>query len=241
VAIVGTPFGTRVGTPVDLRTVLGALVVVAAVVGLLARSRKQVAERRLLVALAVFGLLALVVVDFTGKHILITRYTTITAPFLILTIVAACTQLSRIGAAALLIPAVAISLWGVVHDRRAAGFYAPADQVVDYIAPREHPGDFMLTPGVPLTDTPIFYYVTRDTRPKLHFFGLHSRAAPAVFRQHNRVWLVDRPRAPTTTAAVRTVAPLMRRYGFRAAQARVYTTSISLGVVLAVRVSPAAD
>jgi hypothetical protein len=87
--VIGTPFATRVGTPVDLRTIAGALVVIAAVLTLLLRARKRVAGRGLLVALGVFGVLALVVVDLTGKHILITRYTTIRAPLLLTAVAAA--------------------------------------------------------------------------------------------------------------------------------------------------------
>ena len=235
VSVIGTPFATRVGTPVDLRTVLGALVVVVAVAALLLRPDKRVRHRGLLVALGVFGLLALTGVDLTGKHILITRYTTITAPFLIVAIVAACASLPRPAAVALAIPAVVISLWGVFHDHRKAGFYAPARPVIGYIARREQPGDFMLTPGIPLTDTPIFYYVTRRTHPKLHFLGIEDRAQAAVFRTHRRVWIVDRPYPGTNAVALARIAPLLRRYHFRAASVRVYTSSIALGVVLAVR------
>jgi hypothetical protein len=187
------------------------------------------------VALGMFGLLALFVVDLLGKHILITRYTTITAPFLITAIAAACMQLPRSAAAVLAIPTVAISLWGTVHNHRAAGFYAPAREVIDYVAPRERPGDFMLTPGPPVTDTAIFYYVTRHTRPKLHLLGWHDRGASDVFRHHKRVWIVDWPRAGTDAAALQKVGRLLRRHRFRAVSVRVFTTSIPLGVVLAVR------
>jgi hypothetical protein len=44
-----------------------------------------------------------------------------------------------------------------LSEHRPTGFYPPAREVIDYVAPREHPGDFMLTPGPPLTDTPIFF------------------------------------------------------------------------------------
>jgi 4-amino-4-deoxy-L-arabinose transferase-like glycosyltransferase len=233
VSVVGTPFGTRVGTPVDLRTVLSALVVAAAVAVVLLR--RGVAHRGLLVMLGVFGLLALTGIDLTGKHILITRYTTITAPFLIVVIAAACTRLPRPAVAALAVPAVAISLWGTIHDHRPAGLYAPAREAIDYVAAREHPGEFMLSPGVPLTDTPIFYYVTRRTHPKLHFVGLGDPAVPTIFRRYPRVWIVDWPRAGTDASALAAVADLLHRYRFRATDVRVFTTSIPLGVILAVR------
>lgn len=235
VSVVGTPFGTRRGTPVDARTVAAALVMVCAALAVILRPHHPaVRERGLLVVLGAFGVLALIGIDLTGKHILITRYTTITAPFMLTVLVAACMQLPRPAAAALAVPAVAISLWGTLHNHRPAGFYAPARQVIDYIAPREHPGDFMLTPGFPIADVPIFYYVTRRTHPKLHFLALQNPAVPDVFASHRRVWVVDWPHGNTDAAAVSMVAPMLRRYRFRAVGVRVYSTSMPLGVVLAV-------
>jgi uncharacterized membrane protein len=234
VSVIGTPFGTRLGTPVNARSVVGVLVMVAAIVVLLTPRGKRVSDRGLLVALAAFGVLALIVLDLTGKHILITRYTTITAPFMLTVLVAACMQLPRPAAAVLAVPAVAISLWGTVHDHRQSGFYAPARQVVEYVAPREHPGDFMLTPGYPIAGVPLFYYDTRRLHPKLGLLGLQDPGVPAVFSRYKRVWIVDWPKADTDGATLSMVAPLLRRFRFRAASVRVFATSMPLGVVLAV-------
>jgi 4-amino-4-deoxy-L-arabinose transferase-like glycosyltransferase len=235
VSVVGTPFGTRRGTPVDVRTVAAALVMVCAALAVLLRPRHPaVRERGLLVVLGAFGVLALIGLDLAGKHILITRYTTITAPFMLTVLVAACVQLPRLAAASLAIPAVAIALWGTIHDHRQSGFYAPARQVVGYVAARERPGDFMLTPGFPIADVPLFYYVTRRTRPKLHMLGLPDPGVPGVFSSHRRVWIVDWPAAATDTAALSLVAPRLRRNGFRAVSVRVFATSMPLGVILAV-------
>jgi uncharacterized membrane protein len=237
VSVVGTPFGTRVGTPVDLRTVAAALIDLAAVLVLLLHRRKLVREPGLLVALGAFGVLALIGIDLTGKHILITRYTTITAPFLVTAIAAACALLPRPGAVALAVPAVAISLWGVIHDHRPAGFYAPARQAIDYIAAREHPGDFMISPGYPITDVPIFYYDIRGMRPKLHYFGLTYGDIPMAFRTYKRIWIVDWPPRGTDASALAAIQPILQRFNYRASRVRVFTTSISLGVVLAVPAS----
>ena len=234
VSVVGTPFGTRVGTPVDPRTVVAALVVLAAVLVLLFSPRKRVNDRALLATLGAFGVLVLIALDLTGKHILITRYTTITAPFLITAIVGACAQLPRTAAVALVAPAVAVSLWGVVHDHRPAGFYPPAREAIDYIAAREHPGDFMITPGVPLTDVPLFYYDTRRMRPKLHYFGLTYGNIPMAFRTYKRIWVVDWPQSATNAGALAAIRPILQWFNYRAASVRVFSTSIPFGVVLAV-------
>ena len=90
ISVIGTPFGTRVGTPIDARTVAGALLVLFSLAVLLRSHRRPIRERGLLVALGVVGILGLFVVNlFPDKHILITRYTVETAPFLVMTIVAA--------------------------------------------------------------------------------------------------------------------------------------------------------
>jgi 4-amino-4-deoxy-L-arabinose transferase-like glycosyltransferase len=235
VSVVGTPFGTRRGTPVDLRTVAAALLMVCGALAVVFRPiNPRVKERGLLLALAAFGVLALMGVDLAGKHILITRYTTITAPFMLLVLVAACMQLPRPAAAALALPAVAIALWGTIHDHRQVGFYAPAKQVVEYVAPRERPGDFMLTPGFPIAGVPLFYYVTRLTHPKLGLLSLRQPGIPAVFSSYKRVWIVDWPQDDSAASALSTVAPLLHRFRFRAASVRVFATSMPLGVVLAV-------
>jgi hypothetical protein len=235
VSVVGTPFGTRRGTPVDVRTVVAALLMVAAALAVvLGPRRPAVRERGLLVVLGVFGVLALLAIDLTGKHILITRYTTITAPFMLTVLVAACMQLRRPAAAGLALPALAIALWGTIHDHRQVGFYAPTRQVVEYVAPREHPGDFMLTPGYPIAGIPLFYYVTRLTHPKLDLLGMQDPRVPAVFSRYRRVWIVDWPNEDTAAAALSTAAPLLHRFRFRAASVRVFATSMPLGVVLAV-------
>jgi hypothetical protein len=122
---------------------------------------------------------------------------------------------------------------GLIDNHRTAGFYPPAREVVDYIAPRERAGDFMLTPGVPITDGALFYYVTRRTHPKLEFLGLKDRAQAFVFHHHNRIWLVDQPRVETDEAALKRVEPLLRKYHFRAASAEIFDGWLPLGVVLA--------
>jgi 4-amino-4-deoxy-L-arabinose transferase-like glycosyltransferase len=233
IAVVGTPFGTRVGTPVDVRTVVAALAVLAAAFVVLFSPRKRVSDPRLLVALGAFGVLALIGLDITGKHILITRYTTIIAPFLVTSIAAACAQLPRPAAGVLAAAAAAVAIAGVVDDHSTSGFYPPAKDAIDYIAAREHPGDFMITPGIPLTDVPLFYYDTRRMRPKLHFFGLTYGYMPAAFSVYRRIWIIDQPAAATDAAAVAEVQPLLQWFNFRPTSVRVFSTSIPLGVVLA--------
>jgi uncharacterized membrane protein len=234
VAVVGTPFTSRVGTPVNVRTVVGALVVLAAVAALLLQRRERVAHRGLLAALGAFGVVALIVVDLTGKHILITRYTTITAPFLITTVVAACVQLRRAHAALLAIVAAAVSVAGLIDNHSSRQFYAPAKQAVQYISAHQRPHDFMFAPGVPVTDTALFYYVTHRTHPKLHFFGLLDPGVPHAFRTHERIWIVDRPRKPTDASALAAVSRLLHRFRWHSVTTRVYATSINLGVLLTV-------
>jgi uncharacterized membrane protein len=242
ISVVGTPFGTRVGTPIDARTVAAALLVLFSLAVLLVFRRRPVRERGLLVALGVVGVLGLFVVNlFADKHILITRYTVETAPFLVTGIAAACAQLPRAAAGTLAAGTLAVSAAGLVDNHSRSGFWPPVKQAIEYIAPRERPGDFLLSPGFPLTDIPIFYYVTHTPliRPKIHVFGLAplSLRTPGVrdaFRRYKRLWIIDHPRSATPAAAVRAVRPLLARYHRRAVDVRAYSTSINLGVMLAV-------
>ncbi len=233
VSVAGTPFGTRVGTPVNVRSVAAAVIVVCSLAALLLTRRRRVPARGLLVACGAVGVVGLFILDLTGKHILITRYTAVTAPFLLTAIALAWSRLPRPGAAVVGIAAVAVSAVGLIDNHSSSGFYPPTRQVVDHIAVRERPGDFMLTPGFPLTDTPIFYYDTRRMRPKLHFLGLADPAQPVIFRRYKRIWLVGDPPVATPAAALSFVEPLLRKYHYRAVSVQVFDTSIALGVVLA--------
>jgi len=233
VSVIGTPFGTRIGTPVNARTIIGALVIVASLAVLSVPHGRQARQRILLVALCAVGVVGLIGVDLTGKQLLITRYTAVVAPFMVTAIAVACWRLPRPGAAALAIAAVAISAIGLADNHSTSGFYPPARQVVDYIAPRQHPGDFMLTPGFPLTDTALFYYVTRRTHPKLHFLGLDDPAQHVIFRKYKRIWLVPNPPVATDAAALKFVEPLLRKYHYRAVSVAVFNASVPLGVILA--------
>lgn len=242
ISVIGTPFGTRVGTPIDARTVAGALFVLFSLAVLLRSRRRPIRERGLLVALGAMGILGLFVVNiFPDKHILITRYTVETAPFLVTAIAAAVAQLPRPAAVMLAAGTVAVSAAGLVDNHSRSGFWPPVKQAIEYIAPRERPGDFLLSPGAPLTDVPIFYYVTRTRliRPKIHVFGLAplSLRTPGVrdaFKRYKRLWIIDRSRFATPAGAVRRVQPLLNRYHRRAVDVRVFSTSINLGVILAV-------
>ena len=237
ISVIGTPLGARVGTPVDVRTVAGAVVVLMAIAALLLRRRRPVAQRGLLVALGAVGVLGIFLLDLTGKHIMITRYTAVTAPFLATAIAAAFTQLPRVGAAALAAAAVTVSVAGLVDNHSRSGFWPPVKEAMAYVAPRERTGDYMLDPGVPITDVPIFYYVTHThlLRPKPQLVGLRNPPRLAdVFRRYKRIWIIDKPRSATPAAAERAVQPLLRRHHFRPVDVRVYDTSLALGVMLAV-------
>ncbi len=235
VSVLGTPFGTRVGTPFNIRSVAGAVIVLVAVVVLLVSRSQRVSARGLLVALGVVGILGALGLDLAGKHILITRYTVITAPFLVTVIAAACASLRRSAAAALAAGAVAVAAAGLAENHSPSGFYAPTRQAVGYIATREQPAEFMLSPGFPLTDIPIFYYDLRLLRPKLTFFGMTDPRVVKVFALYRRIWIIDNPSSATPAAALAAAEPLLRRFRYSAEDLRTFTTSLTLGVMLAVR------
>jgi hypothetical protein len=216
--------------------VAGALLVLGSVAALLVSYRRPIRERGLLVCLGVVGVIGLFFLDLLGKHILITRYTVVAAPFLATMIAAACAQLPRVAAGTLAAGAVAVSVAGLVDNHSRSGFWPPVKQAIEYIAPHQRPGDFMLAPGFPLADTTIFYYVTHThlLRPKIHFFGLKDPGIPDAFRRYKRIWIIDNPPKATRAAAVGAVQRLLHKYHFRATAVHVYRTSLTLGVMLAV-------
>ncbi len=236
VSVIGTPFGLRVGTPINLWSIAGAAIMVCAVVILLLSARrKEVFAPRLLAALAIVGVIALFALDLAGKHILITRYTAATAPFAVTAIAAACAILPRAAAVVLAGATVAASAAGLIVNHSPSGFYAPARQVVEYLAPRRQPRDVLITTGFPLADVPIFYYDTRLLRPKQRFIGLGDAHVPVPFRRRSRrIWIVDSPASATRAAAIAIVEPLLRAHRYRVANLRLYTTSITLAVMLVV-------
>ncbi len=240
VSVIATPFAARLGTPADLRTITGAVVVLCALLALIVWRKEPLRERGLLIALGAVGVVGVFLLDLTGKHILITRYTVVVAPFLITAIAAACFRLPRAAGAALAVAAVAVSIAGLVDDHSESGFYAPVRPAVEYIAARERPSDFMLSPGFPLTDTPIFYYDIRRMRPKLHFLGINDPAQHVVFRRYKRIWIIDNPPKGTLTSALAKVGPVLRKYHYRASDPHVWSTSIALGVMLATPAGTAA-
>lgn len=234
VSVVGTPFGTRTGTPVNARTVAGALIVVLALAAVLLSHRGEVRAGRLLVALGIVGVVGPFALDLAGKHILITRYTVITAPFLLVAIAGAWAELPRVPAALLAGGAVAVSSVGLADNHRSTGFYPPVREAVQYIA-RRQPGEYILSPGFPITNVPVFYYDLRFLKPKLPFMGLNDSRVPRVFARCRRIWIIDDAASDTRSAALAPVAPLLRRYHFRAVDLRTFTTSRTLGVMLALR------
>lgn len=235
IQVIETPFAHRLGTAVTVVAVLGAIIVLVAVAALLFSPQANVTHRRLLAGLGAVAVVTLVILGLAGKHIVITRYTVVAAPLLITAVVAACAQLPRPAAGALAVAALAVSVAGLIDNHSRSGFYPPTRQAIDYIAPREHPGDYMFSPGFPLTDIPIFYYDTRRLRPKLQFVGLNdSGVVRHEFRLRKRIWLIEDIKHPTYAAALAQAEPLLRRFRYRTASMRLYSTSMTLAVMLVV-------
>jgi hypothetical protein len=70
-------------------------------------------------------------------------------------------------------------------------------------------------------------------------FGLAplSLRTPGVrdaFRRYKRLWIIDRLRFATPASAIRRIQSLLNRYHRHAVDFRVFSTSVNLGVVLAV-------
>lgn len=236
VSVIGTPFGPRVGAPLNVWSVAGAVIVLLAALALLfSPDRERVAHRKLLLALGAVGVIGLFVLDLAGKHILITRYTAVTAPFLVTVVAAACAVVPRAPAVAFASAALAVCIAGLVMNHSSSGLYAPARQVIDYIAPRQRPGDFLITPGPAVDNIPLFYYDIRRLRPKLLFYSINDPRDASLLWHHRGVWIVDAPAAPTRRAALAPIRRALHAFRYRVIGVRLYTTSVTLALIRAVR------
>ena len=209
VRVLGAPFEAR-GTLTALVPALGGLLVIAGGILLWRRSR-------LVAGLALAAPAAITLLALAGKDILIPRYIAVATPFALI----ALTQLPRPAFALL---AVALA-FGVVADNGASGRYAPAREAIAYIRSDLRPGDAVTVPYDSTVQLPLAYYA--EPRPAL------APSPATAFDGRRRVWVVAAD-APAGQDVVRASAAGLARLGYRPARGRVFATSRTLAVILAV-------
>jgi len=236
VRIAETPLDSRVLGGVDVIRLLGVAAVVGSVLILALRGRSAVRSRGLLVTLALLAPVAVVILGIAGKDVVLTRYTSVAAPFLITAIAAAVAVLPRAGAALLVTATLIVAGVGLVASHQRTGFYPPSREVISYIHAHELPGDVVLTPGAPGTDIPLDYYGQRLLHPLPEFIAAsNTTQVNAAIARRQRVWYIEEIPNYSFTGATLLGAgsALFRARGYRAVSARTFTATTTFVVLLA--------
>jgi hypothetical protein len=211
VRVVATPFDGRGGA--NALRALGALLVLVAVVCAWRRSR-------LLAVLAAAAPIGLLLSGVLGKEILITRYTAVAAPLMLI----ALTRLPRLAW-----PLVgAVLAVGLVDSHGASGRYPPSRETMAYIAGDVRPDDVIVIPAGPGASIPLGYYARRriDPLPRVARPG-----EPEIFDGRHRVWVVAEARRPPRDVVAAADA-FLGDTRYRAVRGRSFETSTTFVTVL---------
>lgn len=240
IRVLETPFDGRWANGIDIASVVGVAVVVVSLSCAFAR-REALRDRGLLFLLALTPLVAIILLGAVGRDLVLTRYTAVAAPFLLVAVAAAVTTTPRALGTTLLVVALAVAATGLVRSHRRGGFYPDARAAVAYIDARWRAGDVIVTPGQAGFDIPIAYYGGRRLRPPPRFVESHDRSAvAATYQSGARVWFVFASPGPGTSARslLRLADGALARVRYGAVSARTFPGSATLGIVLAAPAAP---
>ncbi len=216
------------------------LVVVTALAALVARPSDRVKRRAFLAVLAAAAPVAIFVLGVAGKDVVISRYTAVGAPMLVIAIVAAAASLAPPWRVALAAAAAVAAGIGLVDSHRRAGFYAPARETVDYSQAHQRPGDVVVPPGHPGADVPLAYYGARRLHPLPPYLAVTDPASIlAAAQQHARAWFIVEvaPRHYTSTLLLKLASNALQQLDYRPVQVSVFTTTTAFAVILAKPIS----
>ncbi len=241
-SIVETPFDGRVGeNSVDLLKLLGVALVMMSL-GILAvriRRRDFGAERYLLVALAISAPLGILVLGALGNDVMISRYSSVAAPFLLIAIAASVSSLPRAGAAALATAAALIALAGLVRSHQTTGFYPPTKPAATWLRAVAAPSDAIVFAGgqhngAPDVEVPFsFYLYKRPVAVPPSRVGSQPSLLFASIREHRRIWVVNELGFGSypLNRFRRYVNGLLRPYQYRVASLRGFRTTTTITVL----------
>lgn len=241
VRVLGTPFDGRFVAPVNGFRIIALIVVGVSALVLLLRAPDRVREPRLLVALGVTAPLAILILGWAGKDVVITRYTVVAAPMLLTMVAVGITSLPRIPATVVAGLAAVAAIWGLVRVHERSGFYPPAREALEFIQRHRSPGDVVAVPGHSGADVPLAFYAPSILHPLAPFVeGTDHQAVVRVLRQHHPLWTVHEYRTVSSTPAAirRFFDRVASPYGYRATVVQVVSTS---STYVLVRLNPVAS
>jgi hypothetical protein len=228
VEALGTPFDGRFGgSDLTLANAVGALALSAAALALArSKSADTARVRAQALPLAYVPLAALIIVTAAGPNVLITRYTAVAAPMMLVVLAAGVLAVARPAGVAIGGAALAGALAGSIASHTHEGLYPDLRAATEQITAGERAGDVVLVGESPGTETVVHYYLVRQHSP------LRPVRASGALPQGSgapRVWLVRTPPRPR-----RELDRALARFSYRASKVWRFTAGDDQQLVLAV-------
>ncbi|MGI8903589.1 MAG: glycosyltransferase family 39 protein [Solirubrobacteraceae bacterium] len=232
-AVIAAPFSGRV-ISVSAWVLIGALVVLVtlAISALRVRSPRFRLLGEIVLPAAVIPIVALFAITiFSSSPVLLARYASVAAPFLLILIAFAILHESRLVGVPVAIAALIAGIGETAHTHSDSGAYPNTRAAIANIAAKGHPGDFILAGGYPALPGALDYYLGRDELGlPVIYPNRTSTLLPALVHGHHRMWLLSSAQNLPAHAIAHTLGSL----GYRASELDHYPGSPPLGLVLAV-------
>jgi mannosyltransferase len=196
VKAIGTPWEGRARgayrmVPIGLAA---AGMVIAAVIAL--RRRSEPGDdllRGVVLPLAVAPVALIVVVTVLGPDVLITRYSAVAAPFLIVVLAAVATSARRPVGVALVVVALGAAAAGSIAAHVPAGHYPNVRSATERIAAGVRPSDGVLLAGDVAYGDLFNYYAIRTGLPPLAVARDREPATLGLLKGRPRLWFMGAP------------------------------------------------
>ena len=211
--------------------VVGAVLVVAGIAALVTRRDLSGGYTSLLVAAAVTPVAAWwLAVTAISDDVLLTRYTAVATPFMLIAVAGAIRGLPRTASGVVAGVALTCAIAGSVLSHSSPAFYPDVRVAYEQLAAGWRPGDAIVVSGY-ASIGPITEYYRRRVLPSAPAALGPGQPAEtqAAIRQRRRLWLIgDGPTAKPV------IDRQLARFGYRSVRASSLDGNADLEVVLAV-------
>ncbi len=232
--VLGTPFDGRFDHTVTW-TIVGAVIVSGTIVAAVIALRKRDSPLMLEVILpaAVIPLAAVFLATLASKPVLLSRYTAVAAPFLLILIAFVIARGARPIAIAIGVGALAAAIGGSALTHSHSGFYADTRGAMAHIQRERQPRDVIFISGYPALPGVLDYYLKRGLLAAAPIVNPNHVGAllPAVVRGRGRIWLFG---SSGYTPRLRDVQTALAPLHYRAVELDRYPGVTPLNLVLAV-------
>lgn len=228
--VLGTPFDGR-SERVTVWVILGAVAVVAATIAVARGGRRVPAELcRLVLPLAIAPVIVVVALTVVSDDVLVSRYTAVAAPFMLLLLAGGVVAAPRRLRAGLASVALVAAVGGSLDLHRPAGFHADVRGAFQAIAGPYQAGDTVVMFGHPAIGPVGQYYRDRElTGAPLVLIPGQEPALERAVRERRRLWLVN-SELQSRPGLRQTLAP----FDYRPGSIRRFEGVFDLQLVLAI-------